>query len=300
MSKVYTKLVIFLCILVGNHLSAQMIKGKIVDKENQPLIGATVTVKNTTRGAVTDMDGSYEVQAGAQDVLVFSYTGFQTQEITVGTNTMIDVTLMEGAALDEVVVVGYGTQRKATLTGAVAAIKGAEIVASPAAELSNSLSGRLPGLVVVQTSGEPGQDGARIRIRGTNTLGNSSPLVVIDGVPDRDGGFGRLNPQDIESISVLKDAAAAIYGARAANGAIIVTTKRGKTGKPTLNYSYNYGNSQPTRVPEMSSAVEYANIMNQLGIYRNIPVNEWGNAWNGIKTNGTYASPTAGVRAITA
>jgi TonB-linked SusC/RagA family outer membrane protein len=300
MSKVYTKLVIFLCILVGGNLSAQMIKGKIVDKENQPLIGATVTVKNTTRGAVTDLNGSYEVQAGSQDVLVFSYTGFQTQEITVGANTMIDVTLMEGAALDEVVVVGYGTQRKATLTGAVAAIKGAEIVASPAAELTNSLSGRLPGLVVVQTSGEPGQDGARIRIRGTNTLGNSSPLVVIDGVPDRDGGFGRLNPQDIESISVLKDAAAAIYGARAANGAIIVTTKRGKTGKPTLNYSYNYGNSQPTRVPEMSSAVEYANIMNQLGIYRNIPVNEWGNAWNGIKSNGTYASPTPGVRAITA
>jgi TonB-linked SusC/RagA family outer membrane protein len=286
--------------MVGFDLSAQLVRGKIVDSENQPLIGATVTIQNTTRGAVTDLDGNFELQAKQGDILVFSYTGFTTQEIAVGTDPVMNITLIEGAALDEVVVVGYGTQRKVTVTGAVAAIKGAEIISSPASELSNSLSGRLPGLVVVQTSGEPGQDGARIRIRGTNTLGNSDPLVVIDGIPDRDGGFGRLNPQDIESISVLKDAAAAIYGARAANGAIIVTTKRGKTGKPTLNYSYNYGNTQPTRVPEMSSAVEYANIMNQLGIYRNIPVGEWSNAWNAISSTGTYQSPTAGVRAITA
>ena len=116
-------------------------------------------------------------------------------------------------------------KRKVTVTGAVSAVKGAELVKSPAVDLTNSLAGRIPGLVVIQTSGEPGYDGATVNIRGTNTLGNSSPLIVIDGIPDGDGGLGRLNPKDIESISVLKDASAAIYGARAANGAILVTTK---------------------------------------------------------------------------
>jgi hypothetical protein len=125
MSKFYTKLLVILCLVVGTNLSAQMIRGKIVDKDNQPLIGATVTVQNTTRGAVTDLEGGYELQAKAGDVLVVSYTGFGTQEITVGTDPVINVSLVEGTALDEVVVVGYGTQRKVTVTGAVAAIKGA-------------------------------------------------------------------------------------------------------------------------------------------------------------------------------
>jgi TonB-dependent starch-binding outer membrane protein SusC len=281
-------------------LFSQTIKGKVTDESGQPVIGATVVVQNTSKGTITDVDGNYEIQASSGDVLEISFTGYKSTTITVGSSSTVDVSLAQGALLEEVVVVGYGIQRKVTVTGALASVKGAEIVQSPAVDLTNSLSGRLPGLVVIQTSGEPGQDAARVRIRGTNTLGNSSPLIVIDGIPDRDGGFGRLNPQDIENITVLKDAAAAIYGARAANGAIIVTTKRGKSGKPTINYGFNYGNSQPTVVPKMSNAVEYANIMNQLGIYRNIPVNEWGNAWNAISTNGSYASPTAGVRSITA
>ena len=158
------------------------------------------------------------------------------------------------------VVVAYGTQKKVTVTGAVSALKGDRLVESPSVNLSTSLAGRLPGLVVIQPSGEPGNDDATISIRGTNTLGNSSPLVVIDGIPDRDGGIGRLISQDIESVSVLKDASAAIYGARAANGAILVTTKRGKEGKPVIGYDFNVGWSQPTRIPEMSNAFEYANI----------------------------------------
>jgi TonB-dependent SusC/RagA subfamily outer membrane receptor len=172
--------------------------------------------------------------------------GFLTQEVPASSD-QINVTLTAGSdELDEVVVTGYGTQRKATVTGAVAAIKGDDIVKSPAVDLTNSLSGRLPGLVVVQGSGEPGFDGATINIRGVNTLGNSSPLLVIDGIPDRDGGIGRLNPQDIESISVLKDASSAIYGARAANGVILVTTKRGESGTPQLEYSFNTGWSAPS------------------------------------------------------
>lgn len=280
------------------------ISGKVTDSEGSgALPGVTVLVKGTQTGTATDADGSYSISlpAGSEDVLIFSFVGYKSQEIIVGNQTTINVSLVAGASyLDEVVVVAYGEQKKATVTGAVASVQGDKIMASPAVDLSNSLAGRLPGLVVVQTSGEPGQDGARISIRGTNTLGNSSPLVVIDGIPDRDGGLGRLNPRDIESISVLKDASAAIYGARAANGAIIVTTKRGKTGKTTVTYDFNQGWSQPTIVPKMSNATEYANIMNELPIYKTIPVNEWGAAWQSIKTTGGYKSPTAGVKELSA
>ena len=167
-------------------------------------------------------------------------------------------------------------------------------------DLTNSLAGRLPGLVVIQTSGEPGYDGATVNIRGTNTLGNSSPLIVIDGVPDRDGGLGRLNPRDIETISVLKDASAAIYGARAANGAILVTTKKGASGKPKISLDFNQGYSQPAMLPAMSNAYEYANIMNEIPIYKSIPVNEWGAAWTAIQQTGTYDSPTPDVTTLNA
>lgn len=270
--------------------------------EGQPLIGATVLVQGTNIGTATDLDGSYSIEVpNTSSVLVFSYTGYQTQEITVGNQTSINVALStDQALLDEVVVVAYGKQKKVTVTGAVVALPGRELTRSPAVDMSNSLAGRLPGVVVIQTSGEPGYDGATVRIRGTNTLGNSSPLIVIDGIPDRAGGLGRLSPQDIESISVLKDASAAIYGARAANGAILITTKRGKSGKPTISYDFNNGWAQPTIVPAMSNAVEYANIMNELPIYKTVPVDEWNAAWNSIRTTGVYDSPTEGISTINA
>lgn len=270
-------------------LGQMNIKGVVSDESSQPLIGATVLVKNTTRGTVTDEDGAYEITANKGDVIVFSFTGFSSQEVVVDASTAINITLKEGTDLSEVVVVAYGQQKKVTVTGAVASLKGKEVVRSPAVDMSNSLAGRLPGLVVVQTSGEPGADGARVSIRGTNTLGNSSPLIVIDGIPDRDGGFGRLNPQDIESISVLKDASAAIYGSRAANGAILVTTKRGKSGKPVIGYSFNQGFAQPTVVPEMSDAVEYANIRNELAVY-SLPSEEWSAAYSALKSTGSYVA----------
>lgn len=276
------------------------VSGKVIDQNKEPLIGVNILIKGTASGTVTDFDGNYSLSTQTGDTLVFSYTGFQTMEVGVGVNNVLDVAMSEGSVLDEVVVVAYGTQRKVTVTGAVAQIDGGVVTKSPAVDLSNSLAGRLPGLVVIQPSGEPGYDGARINIRGVNTLGNSSPLVVIDGIPDRDGGLGRLNPQDVESISVLKDASAAIYGARAANGAILITTRRGKTGKPSVSYSFNQGWSQPTRTPQMSNAVEYANIMNELPIYKSIPVNEWSAAWSAIQTSGTYDSPTPGVATINA
>jgi TonB-linked SusC/RagA family outer membrane protein len=295
----------YLMLLLGTLIcssaySQQSISGTVLDGKSDPLIGVNILVKNTGRGTVTDLDGKYVLQANQGETLVFSFTGFTSQEVVVGSDPFINITLEEGAALDEVVVVAYGSQKKVTVTGAVTALQGDKLVKSPAVDITNSLAGRLPGLVVIQQSGEPGYDGASISIRGTNTLGNSSPLIVIDGIPDRAGGLGRLSPQDIESISVLKDASAAIYGARAANGAILVTTKRGKTGKPTLTYDFNNGWAQPTKIPNMSSAPEYAAIMNELPIYKTIPVNEWGAAWSGIKTAGTYDSPTAGVSTLNA
>lgn len=291
-------------LLFSLSVSAQQrtITGTLVDESTgDPLIGASVVIKGTNQGTVTDLDGFYSLDAADGDILVFSYTGYGSREVAITSGmTEISPRLSSGEILDEVVVVAYGKQKKATVTGAVVGVQGLELKQSPAVNLGVSLAGRLPGVVVIQPSGEPGNDNALINIRGTNTLGNNSPLVVIDGIPDRAGGLARLNPQDIESISVLKDASAAIYGARAANGAILVTTKRGTTGKPTITYDFNQGFAQPTVIPQMSSAVEYANIMNEQPIYRTIPVNEWGNAWESIQRTGTYTSPTAGVGTVNA
>ncbi len=279
------------------------ITGKVNSVEdNAGLPGANVIVKGTSTGTVTDIDGNYVIEVPDQNaILVFSSVGYVTQEVAVGNQAVINLTMTaDVTALDEIVVVGYGEQKKVTVTGAVVDVKGDELVRSPAVDMTNSIAGRMPGVVAIQASGEPGYDGSLIKIRGSNTWGNSSPLIVIDGIPDRDGGFGRLTPQDVESISVLKDASAAIYGARAANGAIIITTKKGATGKPTVSFDMNFGWAQPTSVPQMSNAVEYANIMNELPIYRQIPVNEWQTAWQSIQSTGVYNSPTPGVNPLSA
>jgi TonB-dependent starch-binding outer membrane protein SusC len=280
---------------------AQSVKVKVSDEKGEALPGVSVLVKGTQTGGITDVNGEVSVPTDKNATLVMSYIGFLTKEEGVNGRSSIDISLeADTKALGEVVVVGYGTQKKVTVTGAVSTLQGDKIIKSPATDISNSLAGRLPGLVVIQQSGEPGYDGATISIRGTNTLGNNSPLIVIDGIPDRDGGLGRLSPRDIESISVLKDASAAIYGARAANGAILVTTKRGKSGKPTITYDFNQGLSQPGTIPKMSSSPEYAKIMNELPIYKTIPANEWGAAWKDIQEKGSYKSPTAGVSALNA
>lgn len=241
------------------------IRGTVIDASGDPLIGVNVSVKGTTIGIITDMDGKYQLEVPANATLVFSYIGYQTQEIAVGTQSSINVTLKEDTQkLDEVVVVGYGVQKKVTVTGAVASVSGEELKASPTTNLSNGMVGRMPGVIGFQTADEPGGGGTTIRIRGTNSLGSNDPLVVIDGVPDRDGGMNRLNPTEIESISVLKDAAAAIYGARAANGVVLITTKRGKEGKPVVSFNASAGFSKPTRLPKMTNSYEYATMLNEV------------------------------------
>ncbi|WP_333821454.1 TonB-dependent receptor plug domain-containing protein, partial [Ohtaekwangia sp.] len=216
------------------------ITGKITDADGMGLPGVNVLVKGTSTGTTSDVDGKYTLQVPDESTtLIFSFIGYATQEVEIAGRTTIDVVLAADVQqLSEVVVVGYGEQKKETVTGSVVTVKGSDLVKSPAVNLSNSLAGRMPGVTVMQASGEPGYDGSTIRIRGSNTLGNNNALIVIDGIPARTGGIDRLNPADIESISVLKDASAAIYGARAANGVILIKTKRGKTGKPQLSYSY--------------------------------------------------------------
>ncbi|WP_161496092.1 SusC/RagA family TonB-linked outer membrane protein [Zobellia sp. OII3] len=272
----------------------QTITGVVVDKDNIPVPGASVIIKNTSTGTATDFDGNFSLEANDNAILIVSYLGYKTLEVPVNGRKELTIRIEEDAAqLEEVVVVGYGTQKKATVTGAVTAVKGAVLESSPAVSVSNALAGRLPGVVIVQTSGEPGNDESNITIRGTNTIGNNSPLVVIDGIPDRDGGISRLNALDIENISVLKDASAAIYGARAANGAIIVTTKQGKKGKVSVTYDADFGYNQPTVIPQMASSVQYADIVNELRIYNNIPSAEWGAASTAIRNTGIYESPNS-------
>lgn len=265
------------------------IKGTIKNSEGNPVPTASVLVKGTSKGTTTDEKGDFQIDANEGDILVVSAVGFETMELTIGSDTNISLVLKQSEKkLDEVIVVGYATQRKVTVTGAVTQVKGTELAKSPTVNLSNALVGRLPGVTAIQATGEPGYDGSTIRIRGSNTPNNSGALIVIDGVPDRAGGLDRLNPADIESMSVLKDAAAAIYGARAANGVILITTKRGKTGKPQVSYDFNQGWAQPTRIPEMSDAVEYATIVNELKLFSDVPSDQWTAAWTALKQNGTY------------
>ncbi|WP_134089438.1 TonB-dependent receptor [Olivibacter sp. XZL3] len=256
---------------------------------NEGIPGVSIIVKGTQQGTSTDGEGRFHLEnVPANATLVFTMVGYKTLEEPVNNRKALSIVLQDDLAnLDEVVVVGYGTQKKETITGSVATVKSAELVKSPVLNVSNSLAGRLAGVTATQGSAEPGYDGSSIRIRGTNTFGDSSPLVVIDGIPARQGGVERLNPADIDNISVLKDAAAAIYGARAANGVILVTTKRGKEGKPSLSYTFNQGFSQPTFIPQLADAAQYAEMRNELELFK-LPVNEWGAANSAFNETGSY------------
>ena len=252
--------------------SAQVtVKGKVTDDTNSPLPGVSIKIKNSTSGASTDVNGNYSISVSDNKaVLQFSFIGFQTQEVIVNGRPVINLVLVPDAkSLEEVVVVGYGTQKRATVTGSISTVKGADIVKSPQPNLSNSLAGRFSGVIASNRGGEPGYDASSITIRGISTTGKTDVLVVVDGVPAQIGGFERLDPNDIESISVLKDASAAVYGNRAANGVILVTTKRGTTGKPSVSYSFNQGFSSPTRLPDMADAATYAVLRNEIEYHNN-------------------------------
>jgi TonB-dependent starch-binding outer membrane protein SusC len=254
-----------ICSIV-THAQESVIRGLIKDERGSPVPGANVIIKGTTLGTTSDENGSFSINASPSDVLVISFIGYKSQEIAVGNQTSLDINLeADLTTLNEVVVVGYGEQKRATLSGSVSVVSGSEIVKSPAINVSNSLAGRLPGLTAITTTSEPGNDAATLRIRGVATFGNADPLIVVDGIPSR--SLDRIDPATIENISVLKDASAAIYGAQAANGVILVTTKRGKPGKPTVSASFNQGWGRPTRIPEMADAAEYVTLLNEISEY---------------------------------
>ncbi len=244
------------------------VSGRVSDTSGQPLPGVTVVVKGTTQGTITNANGEYVLSNVSDDAsLIFSFVGMRTTEMIVGNQSVINVALEEDAiGLEEVITVGYGIQRKETLTGSVVNVAGEELAKNPTANVTATLQGRLPGLVASQRSGEPGRDDPNLLIRGNGTFGDNSPLIIVDGVER--SLLGRLNPDEIESVSVLKDASAAIYGARAANGVIIVTTKQGVIGKPVFSLSLNNGFQQPTKVPEMLDAATFAEVFNEAEWYR--------------------------------
>ncbi len=247
------------------------VTGNIIADNNTPLAGVSVNIKGRSGGTTTDMSGKFTIQANKGTTLIFSFVGYEPKQVQVGSDADLGTLSLVSttASLGEVVVVGYGTQKKATLTGAVSSVSGEALQKSVAPNVSNSLAGRLPGLVVVSRTGEPGNDGSLLRIRGVNTLGDNSPLIIVDGIQNR--GLDRIDPSNIESITVLKDASAAIYGSEAANGVILVTTKRGKTGNPRIQINLNQGESKPTVLPKMADAGSYAEMINEIKLYQGQP-----------------------------
>ncbi len=240
------------CLSGFSIVKAQTITGKVASEEGEELPGVTIQIKGTTSGTITNPDGQYSIDATSEDVLIFSYIGFQTKEVLIGNRSVIDVELeINIQALDEIVVVGYGTQREKDLTSAISTIKADELIKTPTSQAMQALQGKLAGVQIV-SSGEPGK-GPTVRVRGIGTLeGDSKPLYVVDGMFLDNIDF--LNPSDIESISVLKDAsAAAIYGVRAANGVVLVQTKRGSYDQaPVLTYDGYYGVQRPQNILEMA------------------------------------------------
>lgn len=243
----------------------KQVSGVVLDTRQQALPGVTVLLHGTTTGTVTDIDGTFQLLVPVDGaVLDFSFIGYKKQSIQVGNQSQLTVTIEEDiAGLEEVVVIGYGTQKKESLTSAISNIDSKEIQTTTSSNLAQKLQGKVPGLQIRQNSGQPGEFNTSINIRGFG----GDPLYVIDGIP-RDGGseFQRLNPDDIESISILKDASAAIYGVRAANGVIIVTTKKGTSGVTKFNYNGTVGFQTPTGVPEMASASQWAQMRNDAAL----------------------------------
>ncbi|OZI05321.1 SusC/RagA family TonB-linked outer membrane protein [Siphonobacter sp. BAB-5385] len=250
-------------LLAANSVQDLTITGTVTDETNTGMPGVNVAIKNTNRGITTDASGNYAINVPDREaVLVFSYIGYEKQEWPIVGRTKLNVQLKPNTSdLNEVVVVAYGQQKKATVTGAVASIGTKELVQSPVSNLTNALAGRLPGLITTQRSGEPGVDGSTLYIRGVNTLNNATPIVMVDGV---ERSMDYLDPNDIESLTILKDAAAtAVLGMRGANGAVLVTTKRGSSGAPQVSFRSSIGVQEATRLPKYLGSYDYATLYNE-------------------------------------
>ena len=246
--------------LLTNNQQKQTVKGTVKDANGEPIIGASVKVKGSTGGTVTDIDGNFTLDAPAGAELEISSIGYLKQVVKAKANVAI-VLKDDSQTLDELVVVGYGVQKKENLTGAVASMNAEKLATRPVSSLSSALAGEMAGVTAVQTSGAPGSQNASITVRGKNSVNAASPLVIVDGVP---GSMNVINPAEIESVTVLKDAAsAAIYGVQAANGVILITTKKGKTGKTTVSYNATFSWSSLLAKLDLVDAYGYAYLYNE-------------------------------------
>jgi TonB-linked SusC/RagA family outer membrane protein len=263
-----------LMILLCNFVLGQtkVITGTVTDDQGQALMGANIKVKGTANGAVTDEAGKYSVTAAKNGTLIFSFSGFTPQTVLVNNRSVIDITLVrEINNLEEVIVTGYRSQTRGSVLGSVTSVSSSEFSKMPVDNLSNALAGRLSGVTITQSAGTPGMESS-IRIRAEGTFNNTSPLYVIDGIVSDKFTFDGLSPNEVNEITVLKDgASAAIYGSRAANGVILVTTKRGHEGKPKLTYSGLYGFQTPTKIPKTFTAFQQASAINNALKYNNTP-----------------------------
>jgi len=251
-----SSLLLALGLLMSSTVLAQKtVSGIVTDADNTPLIGVNVVETGTSNGTVTDIDGGYELTINGNSI-TFSYTGYESQTVDVTNQTSVNINLSEGAVLDEVVVVGYGREKKSTLTGAVASISNEKLTAVPVANTANLLAGRVPGVMTRQNTGLPGGEDVQIRIRGFQR----APLVLVDGVQM---DFSRVDPNDIESITILKDAAAAVYGARAGNGVVLVTTKRGSEGKPKISFSSSLALQSATQFMQSVNTEQYVELVRE-------------------------------------
>jgi len=246
-----------------------VVKGIIKDsKSGETLPGVNIVIKGTTQGAISDANGAYSLSVSSTDVtLVFSFVGYTTQEFPLAGQTVLDVSLTTDIAeFDEVVVVGYGTMKKINQTGSIVSLQTEELTTYSGSNLGNSLAGKLPGLRVMQIGGEPGKYDSRIDIRGWGNM-----LVIIDGVPRTD--FQRLDPRSVASISVLKDASAAVYGVKAANGVMLITTKQGEAGKSKVNFNYSTGVQQMTDYPvSITNSIDNLELLNEAAVVAGTPI----------------------------
>jgi len=264
-------LMLFLCIgfVFGSYAqNTRTVTGKVSEANGNPIIGASVSVLGANNGTITDVNGNFTLEASDKSTLVVSYLGFKTQRITVGSAKLLDIKLDEDTqSLNEVVVVGYGTQKKVNLTGAVSAINNEELVVTKNQNIQNMMTGKVPGVRVIQKTSEPGEFSNQFDIRGFG-----SPLIVVDGIPR--GDMQRIDPNEVESISVLKDASAAIYGVRAANGVVLVTTKKGEKGKMKIEYNMYYGFQRPSEILMPVDAVGRMTLANEKQM-RNLTNPSW-------------------------
>ncbi len=260
MKKQYILFILSMFIVTWSALAQNTINGKVTGSDGEEIPGVTIVIKGANSGTTTDLEGNYTLSVPEDATLVFSFVGYQMQEVVVGSQSKIDIILdLDITQLQEVVVTGYGSQRKMDITGAVAIVDVDEMNKSQFLNVTDRLQGRVAG-VTVSTGGEPGQIG-EIKIRGSSFFGGNNPLYVIDGVLTDDSP--NLNPNDVESIQILKDAASsAIYGSRAANGVVVITTKRGVRGKPVINLSVNAGFQQIANKLDLMNNVQWARVAN--------------------------------------